>query len=174
MVTNFLYSAAVMSSMDSSLLSGASYITHNLYSETLEKPLQRVKCFTKVGPVQVMRFSIVLLGVLATTLSLATNSVYDLWVLAGDLGYVIVFPHFLASVHFPELVNRNGALVAVAFGTVLRLSIGEVLFGIPPLFALTFLPIKTSIMLATLTTLLTASHFFGRQRYGQREVVDQH
>ena len=43
---------------------------------------------------------------------------YSLWLLAGDLGYVIVFPQFVMAVHWPEYVNREGSVAAaiVAIG----------------------------------------------------------
>jgi len=123
-----------MSSIDSSLLSGSSYLTHNLYSNVLRpvRPNQKSQrskgsndCVTFPESfnsqnklcnfteyVLVFRLSIILLGLLATTISLTSSSIYGLWILAGDLGYVIVFPQFLAAVHFPHFVNPIGCGVA--------------------------------------------------------------
>jgi len=53
------------------------------------------------------RVSVVLLGALATLLSLSASSIYGLWVLAGDLGYVVVFPQFLAAIHFPQVIIKG-------------------------------------------------------------------
>ena len=94
-----------MSSVDSSLLSGASYLTHNIYAgiirpSTSNKDISNPKSFEYI---LAFRLSVVLLGVLATLLSLNASSIYGLWILAGDLGYVVVFPQFLAAVHFPQV-----------------------------------------------------------------------
>ena len=142
-----------MSSVDSSLLSGASYLTHNVYTAM----------FSDKMTVEAFRIFTVILGSLATILSLSATTIYGLWVLAGDLGYVIVFPQFLMAVHWPEQVNGFGSLSSALVGSILRLLIGEPLVGLPALIEttdnagqLTF-PAKTSIMLATLTTLIVSS-----------------
>ena len=36
--------------------------------------------------------------------------------MAGDLGYVIVFPQFLMAVHWPQHVNREGSIAGAAVG----------------------------------------------------------
>lgn len=155
-----------MSSMDSSLLSGASILTHNLYSQVFlgdsyfSSPSEDNNRTRRkfLQPVTVLRISTIFLGIISVILSMLTQSVYDLWILAGDLGYVIVFPHFLAAVHFPHLVNRNGAIVASLVGTFFRLSIGEKLFGLTPIIEFPpEIPIKSSIMCATLFSLLLSS-----------------
>ena len=94
----FYFSAAAMSSVDSSLLSGASYLTHNVYSGIFRKFKT-----SKKENVIVFRISVLFLGICSTLLSLSTYTIYGLWVLAGDLGFVIVFPQFFASVYFPKV-----------------------------------------------------------------------
>ena len=83
-----------MSSLDSSLLAGTSYIYHNLYRQIILDPE------SDENRILVFRASVVILGILSTLISLSTSTIYGLWVLAGDLGYAIVFPQFLAAVHF--------------------------------------------------------------------------
>ena len=56
------------------------------------------------------RVFVILLGIMATILSLNSSSIYGLWVLAGDLGYVVVFPQFLAAVHFPQVNRRQSSI----------------------------------------------------------------
>ena len=92
-----------MSSVDSSLLSGASYITHNIYSGIFNGFKT-----SKKENVIVFRISVLILGISSTLLSLFTSSIYGLWVLAGDLGYVIVFPQFVASVFLAKHVTFSG------------------------------------------------------------------
>ena len=48
--------------------------------------------------------------------SAAGSNIYGLWILAGDLGYVIVFPQFFMAVHWPEYVNTDGSIGAAIIG----------------------------------------------------------
>ena len=143
-----------MSSVDSSLLSGASYLTHNIYSGIFKNSLS-----TKTDNVKVFRISVLVLGLCSTLLSLSTSTIYGLWTLAGDLGYVVVFPQFLASVYFPEKLSVYGSLSAGIVSIILRLLIGEELINLPPVFDTTnfLIPVKTSLMLISFSTLLVVS-----------------
>lgn len=49
-------------------------------------------------------------------ISAAGTDIYGLWILAGDLGYVIVFPQFLMAVHWPQYVNKEGSIAASIVG----------------------------------------------------------
>jgi high affinity choline transporter 7 len=91
-----------MSSVDSSLLSGASYLTHNIYSG-----IWRKFNTSKSENVRIYRISVLILGICSTLLSLSTTTIYGLWFLAGDLGYVVVFPQFVASVFWSKQVSVN-------------------------------------------------------------------
>ena len=133
-----------MSSVDSSLLSGASYLAHNLYGNALvagccpdgvgtatsraeKKNSIVVRVFGRSLSAATIdyahmqcRFSVVVLGVVSAVLSLSTSTIYGLWVLAGDLGYAIVFPQFVAAVRFEKCVNTAGSVAAAVVGIVLR------------------------------------------------------
>ena len=61
----------------------------------------------------VLHFSSQLIGF---NFSAAGTDIYGLWVLAGDLGYVIVFPQFLMAVHWPHRVNMEGSIAGAAVG----------------------------------------------------------
>ena len=147
-------SAAAMSSVDSSLLSGASYLTHNIYSGIYRKSHS-----SKSDNVKVFRISVLVLGFCSTLLSLSTSTIYGLWTLAGDLGYVVVFPQFIASIYFPEKLSFYGSLTAGIVSIVLRLLIGEEMIGLPAtLDTSNFLfPIKTLLMLISLLALIVTS-----------------
>ena len=135
----------------------------------------------------ILRICIVVLGVLATAMSLNTSSVYGLWYLAGDLGtnsilvssinlihclklsgYVTVFPLFTAAVHTPEHVNGFGALFATFTGLTLRI----IFFGLEDLSVkpvlrvsqeiLSFLPLKACITASVFFTLYVTS-FLGEK-----------
>ena len=92
-------------------------------------------------------------------------------VLAGDLGYVIVFPQFFAAVHLSQHVNVFGSVAAALLGTILRILIGEPLFGLKAVLEVpTFddgspkLPIKTLLMLSSFATLFLVSKISSRRR----------
>ena len=51
-----------------------------------------------------------------TFVSAAGTDIYGLWILAGDLGYVIVFPQFLMAVHWPSHVNMEGSIAGAITG----------------------------------------------------------
>ena len=147
-------SAAAMSSVDSSLLSGASYLTHNIYSG-----IYRQSHSSKTDNVKVFRISVLILGFCSTALSLSTSTIYGLWTLAGDLGYVVVFPQFIASIYFPEKLSFYGSFTAGLVSIVLRLLVGEEMIGLPAAFdtSTILFPIKTGLMLISLTTLIVIS-----------------
>ncbi len=59
---------------------------------------------TKRESVNAFRIFVLLLGILSSVLAASTSTIYGLWVLAGDLGYVLVFPQFLVATHF-QVIN---------------------------------------------------------------------
>lgn len=115
--------AAVMSSMDSSLLSVASQFTWNVY-----RPM-RGRAVTDFELRWLMRGGVLFAGVFATALALVTQSVYTLWFLCADLVYVILFPQLVASLYFRR-ANAYGAIAGVVVGTLLRAMGGEMSLGI--------------------------------------------
>ncbi|XP_070763795.1 high affinity choline transporter 1-like [Enoplosus armatus] len=118
--------AAVMSSMDSVLLSSASMFTQNIYKATLrkqasERELQRV-----------IRVSVLLVGLAGTGLAFGDDSVFALWLLSGDLLYCVILPQLVCVLHF-SCANSYGAISGYIVGLLLRGLSGEPLLGIPPL-----------------------------------------
>ncbi|XP_037624672.1 high affinity choline transporter 1-like [Sebastes umbrosus] len=118
--------AAVMSSMDSVLLSSASMFTQNIYKTTLrkqasEQELQRV-----------IRVSVLLVGLAGTGLAFGDDSVFGLWLVSGDLLYCVVLPQLVCVLHF-SWANSYGAISGYLVGLLLRGMSGEPLLGIPPL-----------------------------------------
>ncbi|MEM1067376.1 MAG: sodium:solute symporter family protein [Planctomycetota bacterium] len=116
--------AAVMSSVDSSILSASSMFAWNVY-----RPLFRPSASDRELRI-VIRAAILFIGAAATTLALSVQSVYVLWYLCADLVYVILFPQ-LVSVLFWKQANRTGAIAGALVGLVLRLGGGEPLLGLP-------------------------------------------
>lgn len=134
-----------MSSIDSALLSGASYLCHNIFS-----PL-----FPSKPTLTFFTLSVLFLGLLSATFSiLYPSSIYDLWFLAGDLGFVLVFPQFFCSVHLPDYVNGFGAVCSIIMGGVLRFS------NVFNAFLSEMIPVKSVIMLCSFCTLILTSNLF--------------
>ena len=146
-----------MSSVDSSLLSGASYITHNIYSGIFRQFKS-----SKTENIWMFRISVFLLGIASTVLSLYTSTIYGLWVLSGDLGYVIVFPQFFASVFLKNHISKYGSVLSAIITFILRILIGEPIIGLFAIIPLDewLIPAKTCLMLLSLIILVVSSRIF--------------
>lgn len=120
--------AAVMSSVDSSILSATSMAAWNGVKRVL-RPYTTVQ-----EMVWLMRGIIVLVGALATGIALVVPSVKALWYLCGDVVYVLLFPALVLALWDPK-VNRLGMATGLAVSAVLRLGGGE-----PSLHVPAFLP----------------------------------
>jgi len=145
--------AAVMSSVDSSILSASSVFSWNVLRPFMAD-LSGAR-FTVATRVSVVGF-----GVLATLLALSVQSVYTLWFLCGDLVYTILFPQLVAALYF-RWSNQWGAVSGGIVGLVLRMGGGEPLLGIQavipypmndPELGVLF-PFRTVAMLASLATI---------------------
>ena len=116
--------AAVMSSVDSSILSASSMVVWNVY-----RPILRPRAGERELRLAI-RIGILAMGTLATLLALKLQSVYALWYLCSDLVYVIVFPQLLMALYFKR-ANLPGAAAGAILGAFLRLGGGEPLIGLP-------------------------------------------
>nr|XP_057932472.1 high affinity choline transporter 1-like [Doryrhamphus excisus] len=153
--------AAVMSSMDSVLLSSASMFTQNIYKTSLRKQASDKELQW------VLRVSVLLVGMAGTGLAFNKNSVLALWLLASDLLYCIVSPQLFCVVHL-HFVNSYGAISAYIAALLLRVLSGEPALGIPPVLLYPgwredqgvinhYFPYRTLIMLISLVTLTLVS-----------------
>jgi high affinity choline transporter 7 len=150
--------AAVMSSVDSSILSASSMFVWNVY-----RPLLRPAASDRELR-SVLRVAVLIIGVVATCLALATHSVYTLWYLCADLVYVILFPQ-LVMVLFCRSANRYGSIAGAMVGLLLRLGGGETLLGLPMFIpyplqnpdGTTDFPFRTLTMLSGLFTIWLVS-----------------
>ncbi|THD26485.1 High-affinity choline transporter 1 [Fasciola hepatica] len=120
-------SAAVMSSSDSSVLSAASMFARNVV-----KPLAWQSA-TERQVIWVMRASIFVVGAMACALAIYIKSIYGLWYLCSDLVYVILFPQ-LICVLYVRFANTYGSLSGYIVGLFVRLTAGESMLNLPPLF----------------------------------------
>lgn len=178
-------SAAVMSSADSALLSATSVFSSNIYKNIFRKqvrprqpraqPRAHVPTPLCVTPPQasdwemqwVIRVSVVVVGVLGTSITFYTNSTLLLWILGADISYTLIFPH-LVSVLFFQVTNGYGAFVGYVIGLILRILLGENAIGLPVTLQLPGCtlqdgvhvqkaPVRTFSMLSTLLSILLFS-----------------
>ncbi len=155
--------AAVMSSVDSSVLSASAMFTWNV-----ARPLRKRE-MTDAQLKRTLRSSIIVIGVAATLIALRVKSVYALWTLNCDLIYVTLFPALTAAL-FYKYTNRVGVLAGVFVALPLRLIGGAPELSINPLFSYWIydvaadtgfitvqFPFRTTAMLAGLLTILAVS-----------------
>jgi len=116
--------AAVMSSVDSSILSASSMFMWNIY-----RPLLRPEASPEAGQ-RTMRIAVLVVGAAATLLALQVGSIYVLWYLCADLVYVVLFPQLVMALWFKK-ANAFGAAAGIAVGLFLRIGAGEPLLGLP-------------------------------------------
>ncbi len=150
--------AAVMSSVDSSILSASSMFVWNVWRPARRRELSGGEVSRR------LRRTIVVVGACAALLALSVGSVYTLWFLCSDLVYVVLFPQLVAGLFFKN-ANRNGSIAGAAVGLVLRLGGGEPLLGLPALIPYpmqhpemgVLFPFKTFSMLTGLGTIWLVS-----------------
>jgi high affinity choline transporter 7 len=116
--------AAVMSSIDSSMLSASTLAVWNVY-----KPLVRPKLKGN-SLLKSLRLSIIIIGTAATLLSLKVDSVYALWFLCSDFVYCLLFPALVCALFDPK-ANSIGAVSGFAVAAILRFGGGDVTLDIP-------------------------------------------
>lgn len=155
--------AAVMSSVDSSILSASSVISWNVY-----RPLLRPKADAD-RLISVIRRCIWIVGITATLLALKANSIYALWALCSDFVYCILFPQ-LTTALFDKKANRYGSMAGFAVALLLRLGGGEVTLGIAPLLPypmiqndVVLFPFRTLAMVCGFLTIIIVSRLTQKQ-----------
>lgn len=148
--------AAVMSSVDSSILSASSLVAWNGYRRLLrpDAPAEAVA--------RMVKRLVVGLGAVATVVALTVQSVAALWYLCGDVVYCVLFPQ-LALALFDRKANRSGALAGLGVSVFLRLGGGDRTLGLPAFLPYPDwqpdgdFPFRTMAMLAGLCTAVAVS-----------------
>ena len=116
--------AAVMSSVDSSVLSASSMGIWNIY-----RPLIKPEV-TGAEIVRLIQRCIWIVGVAATLIAFQVSSVYELWFLCSDFVYCLLFPALLMALFDPK-ANAQGALCGFLIAAILRFGGGDATLGIP-------------------------------------------
>ncbi|XP_077424893.1 high affinity choline transporter 1-like [Vanacampus margaritifer] len=156
--------AAVMSSMDSALLSSASMFTLNIYKTSLRKQASERELQW------VIRISVLLVGLAGTSLAFNKSSIHALFVLANDILYCIMIPQLACVVHL-RFANCYGAISGYLIGLLLRVLSGEPALGIPPVLlypgwrekdgvVTQYFPFRTLIVLISLAAIILMSWLF--------------
>jgi solute carrier family 5 (high affinity choline transporter), member 7 len=150
--------AAVLAAVAASLLSASGMAAWNVY-----RPLVKPKASPRQLQ-QIIRSSIIIVGIGATLISLNAKSVYALWYLSSDLVYCILFPQLTCALYY-KWANWYGAISGFIVAFVLRVGGGEALLGIPPIIpypmiedGVVHFPFRTTAMLAGLITILVVSY----------------
>ncbi|MFC4078280.1 sodium:solute symporter family protein [Salinithrix halophila] len=149
--------AAVMSSVDSSILSASSLASWNIY-----RPLIKPKASSEQLQ-KIIKRAIVLVGVAATLIALNVKSVYELWYLASDFVYCILFPQLTMALFFKG-ANKYGSAAGLIVAVILRFGGGEPVLGIPSFLpypmvedGVVLFPFRTLAMVSSLVTIFVVS-----------------
>ncbi len=150
--------AAVMSSVDSSILSASSLGAWNVY-----RPLVRPGA-SEPEMRRIMRRFIIIVGVAATLVALSVQSVYALWLLSSDFIYVLLFPQLVTALFYRH-ANLYGSAAGLAVSFVLRFGGGDPTLGLPVLLpypmvqgGTVLFPFRTLAMVCGLLTILIVSY----------------
>ena len=150
-------SAAVMSSIDSSMLSASTMAIWNVY-----KPLLNPKMDDKKFN-ELVRKSLIIICISATLLSLKIESVYALWYLCGDFVYCLLFPALTVALFDPK-ANRVGVLSGFFVSLILRFGGGDATLGLPIILpypmieeGVVLFPFRSLSMISGLLTMIVIS-----------------
>ena len=162
--------AAVMSSVDSSILSASSMASWNVFG-----PLVRPNISSQALE-KVIKNCIWIIGIAATLLALQIESVYELWFLCSDFVYCLLFPALVCAL-FDKKANSIGAATGFIVSFVLRFGGGDTTLGIPILIpypmieeGVVLFPFRTLAMVSGLLTIIIVSRLT-QGREAARELV---
>jgi len=143
--------AAVMSSVDSSVLSASSMGIWNVYRPLVDPGMPDGKL------AKLIQRCIWIVGVAATLIAFNVGSVYELWFLCSDFVYCLLFPALVCALFDPR-ANKYGALAGFLVAAFLRFGGGEATLGLPAFldYGAGF-PFRTLAMAAGLISIIIVS-----------------
>lgn len=154
--------AAVMSSIDSSVLSASSMASWNVY-RPIFKPNITNEQLNKV-----IKRAIWIVGIAATLIALNVTSVYALWFLCSDFVYCLLFPQLVTAL-FDKRANVYGSIAGFVIGAILRFGGGEAALRIPTFIqypmieeGVVLFPFRTLAMVSSLLTIIVVSRLVRR------------
>ena len=161
--------AAVMSSVDSSILSASSLVAWNGYRKFLHADA------TANEMTRAIRALVLILGTAATVIALTASSVSALWYLCGDIVFCVLFPQLTLAL-FDKKANRMGALSGLAISCFIRLSGGDATLGLTAFISWPVVdggefPFRTLAMVLGLTTAVVVARL--TQSYDRPKPLDR-
>ncbi|NJB86128.1 high affinity choline transporter 7 [Lewinella marina] len=150
--------AAVMSSVDSSVLSASSMGVWNVYKPLVDPGMPDSRLAVLI------QRCIWIVGVAATLIAFQVRSVYALWFLCSDFVYCLLFPALVCALFDPR-TNRYGALAGFGLAALLRFGGGDATLGLPAFLPYPAdFPFRTTAMLAGLLASMAVSRLTPNQR----------
>lgn len=145
--------AAVMSSVDSSVLSASSMGIWNVYRPLVQPNISDNRI------AKLIQRCIWIVGVAATLIAFQVESVYALWFLCSDFVYCLLFPALVCALFYPKATTA-GALAGFLVAAFLRFGGGDETLGLPSYLPYPAdFPFRTLAMSAGLVTIMLVSRF---------------
>lgn len=161
--------AAVMSSVDSSILSASSMASWNIIRPLVKPDI------TNRNLLKVIKRSIWIIGITATILALKIKSVYALWFLCSDFVFTLLFPQLLTAL-YDKKANVIGSLAGFTVAFTLRMGGGDPTLGIPVIInypmiqdGMVLFPFRTLAMFSGLITIVVVSRL--TQKYAPPQLL---